>query len=182
MGCDFEPKTGPKARRHKIDLALSPNLRKRYSSQDLSEEAPSFSEISACPRPLALFSFRFFKKLRDRLCEIKWPIFLKIFQKFSKIAKSSSEILCPKPAGETLGLFWEKGPNNRHLTCFCDVAVENHDFAQHRREGLGKMIFPLRYKIEFSMCFSKDWANLCPKPVGPVGGLAGRRRCLILHT
>ena len=132
LGCDFEPKTGPKARRHKIYLALFlalfPNLRKKSSSQDLSEEAPSFSEISACPRPLAFFSFRFSKIYGIDFARSSG----RFFAYFSKIAKSSSKSLCPKPAGETLGLFWEKGPNNRHLTCFCDVAVENHDFAQYR--------------------------------------------------
>ena len=67
-----------------------------------------------------------------------------------------------------MGHFLEKGPNNRCRACFCDVAVENHDFAQHRREGLGKMIFPLRYKIEFSMCFPRIGQICAQSPLVPL--------------
>ena len=114
--------------------------------------------------------------------------------------------MCPKPAGETLGLFGEKEPNNKKPYIFCDAVEKNRDFAQDPREGLKKTDFSTSLECVFHMFFQrlgffvpkarwwtrnrwtsglwaqnflegpsqkswnrvfpKDWASLCPKPVG----------------
>ena len=63
--------------------------------------------------------------------------------------------MCPKPAGETLGLFWGKEPNNKIPYMFCDTVVENRDFAQDTREGSEKTDFSTSVNMRFQYVFPR---------------------------
>ena len=63
--------------------------------------------------------------------------------------------MCPKPAGETLGLFEEKEPNNENPYIFCDTVAEKPRFCPTSTRGVEKTDFSTSVKMRFQYVFPR---------------------------
>ena len=123
-----------------------PSLAKKDSSQDLSEEALSFSEVSACP--LAEF-----------------------FQ--SKLQNGANNFCAQSPLVKPWDFSVKKSQTTKNLHILRRCRGQPR-FCPTYKRGVENTDFSFSKKCVFYM-FSKDLAILCPKPAGrpAVAGPAG---------
>ena len=97
-----------------------------------------------------------------------------VFQFLIQNCKIELTLLCPKLAGETLGRFCAKEPNNKNLALL-QPYHRKPGWPPTYTRGAEKIDIPTSLGMRLPCVFFRDWAILCPKPVvrpataGPAG-------------